>query len=148
MNAMLPSAATLSSPDDAERQFYDALRRGDIEQLMAVWADEDDIVCVHPGGARLIGPGPIRATFDRLFSEGTIEVQAQRLRRVLTHGSAVHSVLERINVYTGGKPQTAFVISTNVYVKAAEGWRLVAHHASRGSGREFADTAEVPALLH
>ena len=38
-----------SSPDDMEAAFYEALRHGDIDKLMACWADEDDIVCVHPG---------------------------------------------------------------------------------------------------
>lgn len=145
---MPPPTATLASSDDTEQQFYEALRRGDIEQLMAVWADEDDIVCVHPGGARLIGPGAIRAAFDRMFAHGTIDAQPERVHRVLTHSSAVHSVLERVHVLTGQGPQTAFVIATNVYVKVAQGWRLAAHHASPGTVRELADIGEIPAVLH
>ena len=38
------------SADDTENAFYDALQCGDIEKLMDCWADEDNIVCVHPGG--------------------------------------------------------------------------------------------------
>ena len=46
-----------STPDDIEAQFYEALQRGDIERLMAVWSDDDEISCVHPGGPRLVGAG-------------------------------------------------------------------------------------------
>ena len=43
-----------ASADEIELQFYEALRLGDIERLMAVWSDDDDISCVHPGGPRVI----------------------------------------------------------------------------------------------
>ena len=33
----------MSSPEDIEQQFYEALQQGDIERLMAVWADDDEI---------------------------------------------------------------------------------------------------------
>jgi hypothetical protein len=45
-----PPPIAPSSPDDIEQQFYEALQHGDIEALMAAWADDDDILCVHPGG--------------------------------------------------------------------------------------------------
>ena len=33
-------AAPLASPDEIEQQFYEALQRGDLERLMAVWSDD------------------------------------------------------------------------------------------------------------
>ena len=58
--------ATLGgTPDEIEATFYEALQSGDIEKLMACWADEDDIVCIHPGGPRLVGAGAIRAASSR-----------------------------------------------------------------------------------
>ena len=55
-----PAAHLLASADDVEAQFYDALREADIERLMAVWHDDEEVVCVHPGGARVIGVRAIR----------------------------------------------------------------------------------------
>ncbi|MDO9197770.1 nuclear transport factor 2 family protein, partial [Rhodoferax sp.] len=47
-------AATVGgSADDIEAAFYEALQSADIDKLMVCWADEDEIVCVHPGGPRL-----------------------------------------------------------------------------------------------
>jgi ketosteroid isomerase-like protein len=44
-------------------------------------------------------------------------------------------------------PAQAFVIATNVYLKTAQGWRLVAHHASPGTAQEV-PTSDKPAVLH
>ena len=82
-----------TSPDDTETAFYEALRHGDIDKLMACWSDEDDMVCVHPGGARLVGAGAIRAAFDMMFTNGSIQVQAEKVHRVDSLGASVHSVL-------------------------------------------------------
>ena len=75
-------AATLGgNPDDVEATFYDALRQGDIERLMACWADEEEIVCVHPGGPRLIGAGAIRATFEAMFANGTVQAHPENIHK-------------------------------------------------------------------
>ena len=143
-----PAAALLSSPDDTEHQFYEALQRGDIEKLMATWSDDDDISCVHPGGPRVIGPAAIRAAFESMFANGTIDAYPEKVRRLHGESSAVHSVLERVQVLTNEGPQAAWVIATNVYVKTALGWRMVAHHASPGSPGEVQEIGETPAVLH
>jgi len=143
----VPPAST-GNADDIEAAFYDALQSGDIEKLMACWGDEDDIVCVHPGGARLVGPAAIRATFDAMFANGTIRAQPIKVRKVETMSASVHSVLERIEVLTGEGPRHAYVIATNVYHKTAQGWRMVAHHASPGTPREMQEVSETPTVLH
>ena len=137
-----------ASPDDLEVAFYQALQRGDIDKLMACWADEDDIVCVHPGGARLLGAGAIRAAFDMMFTNGSIQARAEKVHRVESLGSSVHSVLERIEVLTGDGPRHAYVIATNVYQKTPQGWRMVAHHASPGTPREMLEVNDSPQVLH
>lgn len=138
----------IGSPDDTETAFYEALQSGDIEKLMACWGDEDDIVCVHPGGARLVGAAAIRAAFDAMFSNGSIRLHAEKVRRVQAMSASVHSVLERIDVMTGEGPRHAYVIATNVYHKTPQGWRMVAHHASPGTAREMQEVAETPHVLH
>lgn len=136
------------SADDIEAAFYEAMQTADIEKLMACWADEDDIVCVHPGGPRLIGVDAIRAAFDAMFSNGSIRAWPEGLRKVESLASAVHNLRERIEVMTDEGPREAYVIATNVYHKTPQGWRLVAHHASPGSLEEGAEISEKPQVLH
>ena len=148
MAAPKSGAAPMGSPDHIEQQFYEALQQGDIERLMAVWADDEDIVCVHPGGPRLIGARAIRASFDAMFANGSIQAEPEQVRRLQTHSAAVHSVVERIRVMTDEGPQSAWVAATNVYVQTSMGWRMVAHHASPGSPREIRDIVETGSVLH
>ena len=90
-----------SSPDDLEAAFYDALQTGDLDKLMQCWADEDDVVCVHPGGPRLVGVAAIRAAFEAMFDNGgTIQVKPEHIRRIHSMGSAVHNVIEKVQVST------------------------------------------------
>ena len=140
--------ASSGNADDIEAAFYEALQSGDLEKLMACWADEDDIVCVHPGGGRVVGAAAIRATFDAMFSNGTIRAQAEKVRKVDAMSASVHNVLERIELLTEEGPRHAYVIATNVDHKTAQGWRMVAHHASPGTPREMQEVSETPPVLH
>jgi ketosteroid isomerase-like protein len=142
------TAALLASVDDVEAQFYEALQTGDLARLMALWADDDDIACVHPGGPRVVGPAAIRASFEALFANGTIPVQPQRMRRVESASCSVHHVAERVDIRTAEGLQTAWVIATNVYFKTAQGWRLVLHHASPGSPHDAQGMTDAPSTLH
>jgi SnoaL-like domain len=111
-------AATFGgTPDDVEAAFYESLRSGYVDQLMVCWADEDDIACIHPGGARLLG-------------------------------SAVHHVLERVEVMTPQGAAQAIVMATNVYHKTAQGWRLVVHHASPGTAGAAQELPQASQVLH
>lgn len=136
------------SAEDTERAFYDALQSGDIEKLMACWADEDDIVCVHPGSGRLIGAAAIRASFETIFAGGSIRAKPEKVRVIEAVGACIHSVLERIEVMAGQEPRHAYVIATNVYQRTAQGWRMLAHHASPGTPRELHEVADIPVMLH
>jgi uncharacterized protein (TIGR02246 family) len=143
-----PAAALHSSPDDVEAQFYEALQRGDIARLMAVWADDDEVVCVHPGGGRLIGAAAIRESFEAIFNNGVVPAVPEQVHRLQGLGSAVHHLVERIAITGKNGPQDAWVLTTNVYVKTAQGWRLAAHHASPASPHEPPEASDAPSTLH
>ena len=136
------------SADEIETAFYEALQNGNIEKLMACWADEDEVVCVHPGGPRVVGTLAIRAAFDAMFSNGSIRAKPQQVRKVESLTSVVHNVLERIEVLTESGPAHAYVLATNVYHLTAQGWRMVAHHASRGTQNEAQEVIETPQVFH
>ena len=146
-----PPPAVVGSADDAETQFYEALQQGDLERLMSVWADDDEILCVHPGGARLIGAAAIRASFEAIFASGGVPARPEQVHRLQQVGSALHHLVERITVPAeGGATQEAWVLATNFYVKTAQGWRLAAHHASPALPHDVPvmQGGEGPSTLH
>ncbi len=144
-----PAANLIGSADEVEAEFYEALRRGDIDRLMALWADDDEIVCVHPGGTRIVGSSAIRASFEAIFANSGIPVRPEQVHRLAALGSALHHLVERIEVGGDQGPQTAWVTATNLYLKTARGWRLASHHASPALGHEPPVIGgEAPSTLH
>ena len=144
----LQAANLEGDADEVEATFYRALQEGDIDKLMSCWADEDDIVCIHPGGPRVVGAIAIRATFESMFSNGSNRAWPERARKMQAVASAVHNVLERVEVLGPEGPSQAWVIATNVYHRTAQGWRMVAHHASPGTESEIQEVSGEPPVLH
>ena len=145
---MSKPTSPLNSPDEIEQAFYAALQNADLERLMACWGDDDDIVCIHPGGPRLLGHAAIRAAFEAVFANGTVKATVEKLRRIDAGATSVHSVIERVDVMGNDGPQTAWVLATNVYVKTFHGWCFVVHHASPGTRDEAVDVMAEPQVLH
>jgi ketosteroid isomerase-like protein len=142
-------AALGGTADEIEATFYEALRTGDIDRLMGCWADEDDIACIHPGGPRIVGHSAVRAAFEAMFQHGgSIQARAEQIRRVDSLASAVHHVLEKVEVQTEEGPMAAYVLATNVYHKTPQGWRMVVHHASPGSQGDAQEINHAPTVLH
>ncbi len=118
------------TPDEAETAFYDAFERGDLAAMMAVWAEADDVVCVHPQGPRLDGLEAVRRSWTQIFAGATpVRVKTADVRRFEGPDVAVHCLVEVI-APAGGQGPTGSVYATNVYELTDAGWRMVAHHAS------------------
>jgi uncharacterized protein (TIGR02246 family) len=134
---------------DVENAFYEALERADLEAMMAVWAEDEEIVCVHPAGQRLTGPEQVRESWRKIFAGGA-NMRLQVAQQVAIAGMmvAVHSVHEIITVAGEKRPRPP-VVATNVYLRTAAGWRMVVHHASPAPGSPAAPAApDEPKILH
>jgi ketosteroid isomerase-like protein len=123
-----------SSPQDAEAAFYEALQRADLDAMMEVWSTEEEVSCIHPGGARLTGYEQVRENWAQIFKSGQ-RLQVHLSDQVIVSGMmlSLHSLHENILVL-GGPGGVAgarsVVITTNVYLRSAGGWRMLLHHAS------------------
>ncbi len=117
------------SAEAVEAAFYAALARGELAAVMALWADDDAIVCNHPSGPRLIGRAAIEESFRQILSHGGLQIRPSRVHAVRTADMAVHSLIECITVGGPEDPQDIEVIATNVFVRSPRGWSLLMHHA-------------------
>ena len=132
--------------DDTELAFYDAIGRADLDALMALWAEDDEIVCIHPDGTRLIGYAAIRASWEEIFVRGGVHIRPIQLHASQNLMSTVHNLIEAVSL-PDGKKQDIHILATNVYVKTPLGWRIVLHHASVAPGK--AEQEAVPGnVLH
>ena len=102
---------------------------------MGVWADDDEIVCVHPGGMRLTGVEQVHEAWRQIFNGGAVlRIKLRQLQKIDGMTLTVHSVYEQISI-DGGTEQPPPMIATNIYQRAENGWRMVVHHASPAPSR-------------
>jgi uncharacterized protein (TIGR02246 family) len=141
------SAKIFPTAQDAEAAFYEALERADLELMMAVWSDDEEILCVHPGGMRLTGQDQVRESWRQILAGGA-RARVHLSQQVAISGPmvAVHSVHENFSVPGEKRPLQA-VVATNVYLRTAAGWRMIAHHGSPAPGQAEAPR-EAPKILH
>ena len=137
-NRIFPTA------QDAENAFYEALERADLEGMMAVWAEDEEVICVHPTGPRLSGQDQVREGWAKIFAGGA-GPQVHITQQVAITGMmiAVHSVHENFTVAGEARSQGP-VVATNVYLRTAAGWRMIVHHASHAPAQTEATVREAP----
>jgi len=119
-----------TSPQDAALAFYQAFEAKDVDAMMATWAEDEDIVCIHPGGPRLVGYEAVRIGWEQLFAgETKLSFRLDEIVVIETVGLAMQSAVEHVTVGNDPKARGA-AIATNVYLRTPLGWRIVVHHAS------------------
>ena len=118
-----------TSPQDVAMAFYQAFENKDLDAIMAVWADDEEIVCVHPGGTRHVGYEAVRGAFEQIFAgDSKLRFRLDQVVMVETVGLALQSAVE--HVYAGDATLRGIVIASNVFMRTPSGWRMVCHHAS------------------
>ena len=85
---MKTSKPRFATPAAVEEAFYDAMARGDLQGLMSLWAEDDEIVCVHPGGPRTTGVRAVRRAWASVLTE-QLDIRARSIRRYETMTTAV-----------------------------------------------------------
>jgi len=131
----MPKPGTIQRPiftsaKEVEAAFYEALARSDLDAMRAVWSEDEEVICVHPGGQRLQGLSAVRESWRELF-DGSPRLDIRITQGVVQNFMmvAVHCVLEFITL--GGDEQLGPpIIATNIYSRGPDGWRMVVHHAS------------------
>lgn len=138
-----------ATAEAAEQAFYDALEKADLSMLMQVWAEDEEIICVHPGGLRLIGHHAVKESWQDILSNGGLHIRHSRCFSLNSMMSATHSLIETISVQGPEGQEQALCFATNVYHKSPTGWRLVMHHASAAPVQASAmELHDIPGLLH
>lgn len=130
----------LGTVSETEAAFYDALSRADINALMMVWADEENIICIHPGAPRLVGHAAIRDSWAGIFERGGVQVIPMQLHATQNSTTTIHNVVEEVYLPEINQ-QGLHIVATNVYVNTPLGWRMTLHHASVAPGKIWTENA-------
>lgn len=138
---------TFAAPEDVEQAFYEAVSHGDADQMILLWAEDEETICVHPTGVRLNGILPIRESWRTIFTTAHIRVQAESVAHWQSSVLAVHHLIEVLFVGNDPSPHGPLHV-THVYARGAHGWRLVSRHASAADDSHQTMADAVPHTLH
>jgi len=111
----------------ANRTFYDAFEARDLDAMSDVWEHADRVSCTHPGWRTLHGWGAVSGSWFALFG-GPSPLQFILTNEVVeVAGDAAWVTVDENLISADGGGTVAAV---NLFVRAGERWRLVAHHGS------------------
>jgi ketosteroid isomerase-like protein len=128
--AKVRTPTIFTTPQDAATAFYRAFEAKDIDSMMAAWAEDEEIVCVHPGGPRLVGFDAVRVGWEQIFAgETKLLFRLEEVVVLETVGMALQSAIEQVTVGNDPAPRGT-AIASNVFLRTPSGWRIVLHHAS------------------
>ena len=120
--------AGYESAQAAEQAFYGAFEKGSLALMTEVWADDPDIVCVHPGGERLQGREAVLESWGEILAAMQDVVVRATDVIMLGHGKLiVHHVREQL--FVDGQ-RRGVILATNAYRLTTEGWQMVLHHGA------------------
>jgi ketosteroid isomerase-like protein len=115
----------------ANQAFYRAFERLDIKEMEKVWAKGVHIECGHPGWRVLRGWDAVMESWRRIF-ENTPAIQFMLTDiSIQIHGTLAWTTLyENLNSKVEDQAVSATILTTNIFQKSAEGWRMIHHHGS------------------
>jgi ketosteroid isomerase-like protein len=125
-----PSAPSDTDRDEvlaANERFYAAFEGRDLDAMSSVWEHDQRVVCTHPGWSTLRGWGAVAASWFALF-QGPVPIQFILTDvHVAMAGNLAWVSLDE-NVI--GEQLGTTVAALNLFVRAPDGWLMVAHHGS------------------
>lgn len=137
----------MSNPDEtvdalleANAEFYRAFRTGDMTAMASLWADDEDILCIHPGHATLCGRSQVLESWFDILA-GPPEVVSARPEVLIRGTIGIVTCIERID--------TAHLAATNIFRMDDGSWRMIHHHGSQifaPLDDEEEEEAETPAI--
>jgi ketosteroid isomerase-like protein len=121
---------SFSTPEAAESAFYAAFEARSLDAMMAVWASDDSIACIHPLAAPLNGHAAVEAGWHSMFeAAGQFRVQVEIAHEIRETDQVIRIVREYLVIGQETEPRPP-ILATNVYRREAGGWRMVLHHAA------------------
>jgi ketosteroid isomerase-like protein len=116
------AVAALAALEFANDAFYQAFAAADLSAMEAVWAEQVNVFCCHPGWPPLTSRAEVMASWrDILKDSGPVPVIGVAPRASLYGEVGVVCCYERF--------ATQHLVATNVFVRADGRWRMIHHHA-------------------
>lgn len=106
-----------------QRRLLRRLRRGDVAVLTRLWADDDDISCIHPGWPALIGRAAVIGSWQNILENaGRPHIACAEPHAIINGDSGRVLCIEIVD--------GAALAATNHFRRIGGAWRMVHHQSS------------------
>ena len=115
----------------ANAAFYAAFESLSIEDMDAVWAHEEPVLCVHPGWPLLSTREQVIESWRRIFENASLMRFDITGAQVVVEGEAAWvSCTENLTQVLDGRVVEAKIQATNLFRRRLGEWRVAHHHGS------------------
>ena len=115
----------------ANESFYKAFETLQITAMEQVWAKDAEIQCGHPGWRILRGWGPVMESWKRIFENTpSIKFTLTDVKVEVHDEIAWVTLYENLNSSIQGQNYSAAILTTNLFRRTPDGWRMILHHGS------------------
>ncbi|MBW1886606.1 MAG: nuclear transport factor 2 family protein [Deltaproteobacteria bacterium] len=118
---MSREAADAISALRVNQALYAAIADGDLRGMDELWARDEPVLCIHPGGAPLQGRIAVMASWSEIFDGGAPPISYSQDSVSLIRGVAFVNCLEHLGDTT--------LAASNVLVWESSAWRIIQHTA-------------------
>jgi len=139
------TSTAIQAVEAANAELYAAFEAGDIDRMSALWADSDDVSCIHPGGPILRGRGAVLRSWSIIMANTTyIQFFLTDVEIGVIGDVAIVTCAENILTAAGEDADSdsfahpGRVVATNVFRRTGNRWRLLVHHGSPVFGQDVA----------
>ena len=115
----------------ANRKFYDARNRYDIDLIEQVWLTDGRAKCVHAGWPIIFGWEAIKESWKTIFETGGFDrVDISDFFVEVKGNSAWLNCVERATYSLDDRRVVVLAQATNIFEHADGEWKMALHHAS------------------
>lgn len=115
----------------ANKRFYDARNRYDLDLIEKIWLNDGRAKCVHAGWPIIFGWDAIKESWKTIFETGGFShVDVSDFFVEAGENSAWLNCIERATYSIDDRKIVLLAQATNIFELSEEKWRVVLHHAS------------------
>lgn len=116
---------------EVNKNYYKAFENFDIQLMSQVWANTDEVVCIHPGWEILVGWEKVYDGWTKIFMEDTfLKFTIRNTNTIIFENIGIVSCIEEIFVSAKDTISQTFVATTNLFKMTDDGIKLFYHHSS------------------
>ena len=105
--------------------FYRAFESLDVGLMDSLWAHQEYVTCIHPGWSIRVGWPAVRDSWVVIFNNTfSMEFELTELQVQVAADIAWVICTENITSRVGDTPQNSRVVSTNLFERIGDEWKL------------------------